>query len=84
MPMATLTTGGRVTVPKPIRDRLRLRPGDPVDFVVTATGEIQVLGAHGDARELGGSLRRPNRRPVPVEAMDRAIIAAVSRSTTRR
>ena len=35
---ATITTKGQVTVPKPIRDKLRLRPGDRIDFVLDDVG----------------------------------------------
>lgn len=34
MPRARVTSNGRVTIPKPVRDALRLRPGDEVDFEV--------------------------------------------------
>jgi antitoxin PrlF len=33
MATAKMTTKGQVTVPKPVRDRLGLRPGDEIEFV---------------------------------------------------
>ena len=36
----TLTSKGQVTIPKRIRDELRLLPGAPVDFSVNAAGEV--------------------------------------------
>ncbi len=39
MPTA-LTTKGQVTIPKHIRDALKLRPGMGVDFSVSASGEV--------------------------------------------
>jgi len=36
----TLTSKGQVTIPKRIRDALRLRPGSAVEFSVNATGEV--------------------------------------------
>ena len=34
MPSATLTSKGQITLPKAIRDLLRLSAGDRVDFIV--------------------------------------------------
>jgi AbrB family looped-hinge helix DNA binding protein len=36
----TLTTKGQVTIPKRIRDALRLLPGTAVEFSVNAGGEV--------------------------------------------
>ncbi len=32
--LSTLDKQGRITIPKPIRDHLGLKPGDKVDFVI--------------------------------------------------
>jgi antitoxin PrlF len=37
---ATLTTKGRVTIPKHIRDALNLQPGASVEFSINAGGEV--------------------------------------------
>lgn len=39
--MGAITTKGQVTIPKAIRDRLGLRPGDQVEFV-EADGRIEL------------------------------------------
>ena len=36
----TLTSKGQVTIPKRIRDELKLLPGAPVEFSVNAAGEL--------------------------------------------
>ena len=51
----TLTIKGQVTIPKPIRDALGLKPGMPVDFYVNAEGEVVILRAGGSAQ------RKPDR-----------------------
>ena len=78
MHTATMTTKGQMTVPKPIRDRLRLAAGDQVDFVINDRGEIVVRAATSDVKELKGLLR-PGRAPktaVRLEDMDKAILLA--------
>jgi antitoxin PrlF len=36
----TLTSKGQVTIPKHIRDAMRLLPGSAVEFAVNASGEL--------------------------------------------
>jgi antitoxin PrlF len=36
--MGRLTSKGQVTIPKAVRDRLRLQPGDEIEFVETPEG----------------------------------------------
>ncbi len=45
----TLTSKGQVTIPKQIRDALRLLPGSAVDFAVNSSGEVVIHKArvHG-------------------------------------
>jgi antitoxin PrlF len=45
----TMTVKGQVTIPKKVRDALKLTPGDGVDFEVNRDGEIVVhkAGARG-------------------------------------
>ncbi len=38
----TMTVKGQVTIPKKVRDALRLSPGDSVDFNVNHEGQIVV------------------------------------------
>ena len=45
MPSATVTRKGQITLPKAIRDQLRLCVGDRVDLIVTDDGTV-VLSRH--------------------------------------
>jgi antitoxin PrlF len=36
----TMTSKGQVTIPKRVREALRLAPGDSVDFAVNPTGQV--------------------------------------------
>ena len=41
----TMTIKGQVTIPKKVRDALRLSPGDSVDFDVNREGQVVVQRA---------------------------------------
>ena len=41
----TLTTKSQVTLPKPIRDHLKVLPGDAVEFRIVADGSVRVQPA---------------------------------------
>ena len=73
MPTATLTSKGQLTLPKKVREALGLKPGDQVDFVLGAEGEVRLRPGTYDVRELRGLLRRAGRRAVSVEEMQQAI-----------
>jgi len=74
MPTATVTSKGQVTIPKAVREILRVDTGDQVDFVLTERGDVIVRGVSLDVRELRGLLKRPRRRAVSVEEMNTAIL----------
>lgn len=42
MPTSTLTSKGQVTIPKRVRDQLRLQTGDRLDFQVEEDGTVRV------------------------------------------
>ena len=72
MSTSTLTSKGQTTIPKDVRKRLNLHPGDRLEFVIDEDGRILVLPASIDASELAGMLKSPARL-VSVEDMNRAI-----------
>jgi antitoxin PrlF len=74
MPTATLTTKGQVTIPKSVRDLLRIEAGDQIDFFVTDQGDVFVRGLSADVRELRGMLKRNRRDSVSVDEMNAAIL----------
>jgi AbrB family looped-hinge helix DNA binding protein len=79
MPIATLTSKGQITLPKTIRDRLRVDTGDQIDFVVNERGDIVVRPVSLDIIELKGLLKRPRHHGVTVEKMNAAILRRHSR-----
>jgi antitoxin PrlF len=55
---ATMTTKGQITVPKAIRDRLRLEPGDKVYFDVADDGSVRVVARNQPMERLFGMLQK--------------------------
>lgn len=55
---ATLTSKGRGTIPKAVRDALHLRTGDRLDFIPEADGTVRVLPITGSVKLLKGPSRR--------------------------
>jgi antitoxin PrlF len=81
MPSATITSKGQLTLPKAIRERLRLGVGDRVDFVVTDDGTVVLRPATVDVRELKGLLHRRGVKPLSVEEMNVVIRRRAARRT---
>ena len=75
MPMATLTSKGQTTIPKGIRDHLRLRPGDRIDFVIDDRGDVRVRPAVVNLSELKGMLQAKVRKPLSIDEMNAAVRA---------
>ena len=72
MSTSILTSKGQTTIPKDIRKRLNLLPGDRLEFVIDEGGRVLVQTVSVDASELAGMLKF-SARTISVEDMDRAI-----------
>ena len=72
MSIATMTTKGQVTIPKPVREALRLGAGDRVEFVDIGNGRFELVALTRDITELRGMLGRVG-APVSTEDMDKAV-----------
>ena len=70
---STLTTNGRITIPKEIREHLKLRAGHQLEFQIAANGPVVMRPRNRDIRELKGILRPKRPKPVSVEQMNEAI-----------
>jgi AbrB family looped-hinge helix DNA binding protein len=69
---STMTGKGQVTLPKPVRDHLGLKPGDRVKFFTHPNGTVVMLPMR-PASSLRGILERPGQKPITIEEMDKAI-----------
>ncbi len=70
---SSLSTKGQVVIPRVIRERLGLRAGDKIDFVLSDSGEVAMRPATADIRSLKGCVKVPKGEAVSVEDMNRAI-----------
>ena len=73
MSEARLSSKGQITVPRDIRERLKLKLGDKLRFRVADNGQVVVEAAKHHIGELFGVLRRKGGKSMSVEAMDEAI-----------
>jgi antitoxin PrlF len=72
MSEAKMTSKGQITVPKDVRMKLNLKPGDRVRFVIEADGRVRLWPAKRDITSLRGVLPKP-KRALTIEEMDDAI-----------
>jgi AbrB family looped-hinge helix DNA binding protein len=73
MTLATLTSKGQITIPKTVRDSLKIKSGDKVEFVVTESREALIRPINMNVDDVFGRLHKNRRKPVSVEKMDDAI-----------
>ena len=69
---STLTSKGQITIPKAIRDQLRLSEGDQLEFILYPDGTLSLIPKIHDVRELQSSLPPPA-RTLSLEEMDEVI-----------
>ena len=79
---SAITSKGQATIPKAIREHLRLKPGDRVKFFVHPDGSVAILPKLA-ARALRGIVR-PRHRPVTIEEMNQAVAAGATEPARRR
>ncbi len=75
----TLTSKGQITLPKALREKLGLCPGDRVEFFMENEQSARLVVKHVPVTRLKGMLPRPA-EPVSLEEMDRAIQKGVGKS----
>ena len=73
---SAITAKGQATIPKAIREHLRLKPGDRVKFFVHADGSV-VLLPKLPVSALRGILK-PRRRAVTIDEMSNAAAAGAA------
>jgi len=82
---SAITAKGQATIPKPVRDRLKLKPGDRVKFFMHPDGTVVLLPKLPPSA-LRGFIALP-KHPVTIEDMTEAAAAGaadVKRRARRR
>jgi antitoxin PrlF len=72
MGKAKMTSKGQITVPKDVRLKLNLKPGDRVLFIVEDDGVVRLRAANKDISSLKGILPPP-KRSATLEEIEEAI-----------
>ena len=80
---SAITSKGQATIPKPIREHLRLQPGDRVKFFVHPDGSV-VLLPKLPASAVRGSVKPRRSRPVTTEQITLAAAKGALRRNPRR
>jgi antitoxin PrlF len=73
VPSSILTSKGQTTIPKEVREHLKLQSGDQIDFMIRPDGTVILRPATVHVRELKGILHRKNMKPLSIDAMNQAI-----------
>jgi len=77
MSAAKLTSKGQVTIPKDIRQHLKIDQGDKIEFFVGKNGMVIISPIRSDVRKLKGIIPKPN-KPISIDDMNEAIIASAT------
>lgn len=72
MSTATITSKGQITIPKSVRQRLGVNPGDRVEFIELENGVFQLVAASRDIKSLKGIVPKPS-KPVTIDEMNETI-----------
>ena len=74
MIISTVTSKGQITIPKEIREFLKVKAADHVVFVPLEDGKVLMTSKHTSVADLFGMLKhRKKKRPVSLQQMENAI-----------
>ena len=79
---SALSIKGQATIPKAVREHLRLEPGDRVKFFVHPDGSVVILPKIPTSA-LRGIVSSRRRRPASIDEMDKAAAAGAARGFRR-
>lgn len=73
MALATLTTKGQVTIPKNVRELLKLHTGDKIEIMVTGEREAVIRPVSKKVDDIFCKLHKPGRKAVSIKAIDESV-----------
>lgn len=68
---STLTSKGQTTIPKGIRDSLRMRAGDRMTFTLLPDGTVLLRVKNKSVMDVAGRLRKKGQKRLPVDRLSR-------------
>ena len=71
---ATLTSKEQITIPKAVREHLRLKAGARLEFLIADDGTVRLQPVRRSVRDLKGLLHRPHAATVEPEALDESLM----------
>lgn len=81
--LATLTSKGQVTLPKEIREALKLSSGAKLDFSLQPDGSVTVRPMQNSVASLFGILKRPGGKAFSIAAQKEAVGRALAEKHDR-
>ncbi|KAA0252895.1 AbrB/MazE/SpoVT family DNA-binding domain-containing protein [Acidobacteria bacterium ACD] len=80
-----VASGGRITIPREVRERLGILPGDRLELRFRGDGSITLRRRpSGCLEDVVGVLRRPGQRAVSVEQMNETILSHHAEEAARQ
>ncbi|MBF0492823.1 MAG: type II toxin-antitoxin system PrlF family antitoxin [Deltaproteobacteria bacterium] len=74
MSVSTLTSKGQTTIPLEVRDFLKIKSGDRLEYIISKGGEILLKPLHTEVSSLKGLLKKFHKGPaVSLEEMNQVI-----------
>ena len=73
MALAKITSKGQVTIPKAVRDSLKVYAGDKIEFVITEDGQALIRPVTKKVDDVYGRLYKPDRKPISIEKMNAGV-----------
>jgi antitoxin PrlF len=73
MASATITTKGQITIPKEVRESLKLNVGDKIEFVLTDKREALIRPVSNKVDDVFGLLHRAGQKAISVASMNDSI-----------
>ena len=73
MATVTLSSKGRLVIPKKIRKHLNVGTGDRIELVLLDSGEVVIQPLVSDIRALKGLMKQQRDKPISITEMNRAV-----------
>ena len=73
MTLATITSKGQITIPKSIRDSLKLHTGDKIQIIATSDREALIKPISKKTDEVFGKLYKADRKAFSTEEIDKIV-----------